>query len=309
MNKEPAKLELRQVLRSDAADIMSARLKARIIHGTRDIDAAGDEVEQVVREVLRRKLATNYYIGHGHVADSDLNTSPQFDVIIADNRGAPVLFRAENGTEYFPYESVYTIGEVKATYNKSKRPVHEFVDNIRHLKQDLSREQETSIFLGPNVKVDVGTDERQPYRNPLCAFMLFASGEGFQWEDVSQLYAKTPREELPNIVCFLDRGVVFSAEVFLSEEEQGKRSTLGSINPVPAFVTHADFKGGYNGWVFASSIQEEEALAISFGYLWGTLSEHLSMCDLAPPDMGKYLNNVFTGVDITPLVSVDTRKP
>src|SRR6266851_9381013 len=91
--------ELELVFRSDAVDILAAREKARMMHHGRDIHAAGDEVEITVRKVLGRKLPSLYYVGQGHIVDEQLHQSPQLDVIIANNTGAPILFRAENGTE------------------------------------------------------------------------------------------------------------------------------------------------------------------------------------------------------------------
>src|SRR5437667_9921374 len=101
MNHEFPKFELEQILRSDAADIVAAREKARIMHHGRDIRAAGDEVELTFRKVLRRKLPSSYYVGHGHIVDQDLKTSRQLDVVVANNAGAPILFQAANGSEYF----------------------------------------------------------------------------------------------------------------------------------------------------------------------------------------------------------------
>ena len=96
MNKDLPKLELQKIFQRDAEEIIHARDKALVIHASRDIDAAGDEVEEAVRRVIRRKLATKYYVGHGHILDAQLTTSPQFDVIIADNSGAPILTNGAN---------------------------------------------------------------------------------------------------------------------------------------------------------------------------------------------------------------------
>lgn len=134
------RLELENVLLADGAEIVAAHGKARLIHRTRDIDVAGDEVEGSVRRVLGRKLPTSYYVGHGHVVDSRLTSRPQMDVVIADNSGSPVLFMAENGTEYFPYEPVYAIGEVKSTYYRRARHIDKFADNVARLRAELQRE-------------------------------------------------------------------------------------------------------------------------------------------------------------------------
>src|SRR4028118_18043 len=98
---ELPRLEFEKVLRADAAEIIAAGEKAQIIHRGRDIDAAGDEVEVATRRVIRRKLPSSYYVGHGHIVDAQLNQSPQLDVVIAYNSDAPILFATENRTGYY----------------------------------------------------------------------------------------------------------------------------------------------------------------------------------------------------------------
>src|SRR5262249_49327370 len=110
----------------DANELVEARKKAAKLHKNKDIDAAGDEVEIPVREMLEKRLSGKYYVGHGPIVDSRLVTSRQLDVIIADNANTPVLFKAKNGSEYMPYESVYAIGEAKTAYDNSKKPIQAF---------------------------------------------------------------------------------------------------------------------------------------------------------------------------------------
>jgi hypothetical protein len=60
-NKSP-KFELAEILQNDADEIITARKNARAIYGTNDISAAGNEVEQTVRNVLSRKLSQLYCV-------------------------------------------------------------------------------------------------------------------------------------------------------------------------------------------------------------------------------------------------------
>src|SRR5437763_2736465 len=85
MQKTVTKLHWDKVLLSDVADMLAARERSKIIHATADIDTAGDEVEESVRRVLRRKLPLAYYTGQGHIVDYNWCTSPQIDIILADN--------------------------------------------------------------------------------------------------------------------------------------------------------------------------------------------------------------------------------
>src|SRR4051794_7068998 len=111
--------ELERAFLSSAADILAARERAQIIHHTKDIDEAGEEVERAVRRAFRDKLPSQYHVGNGHIVDANLNTSPQIDILVVDSHGTPVLMRSESGAEYVPYESVYALGEVKSTYKRS----------------------------------------------------------------------------------------------------------------------------------------------------------------------------------------------
>src|SRR5215469_8893728 len=139
-DQKDLRFKIEKVFRSDAADILAAREKARMMHHGHDIDAAGDEVEITVRKVLGRKLPSLYYVGHGHIVDEQLHQSSQLDVIIANNTGTPILFRAENGSEYFPYEGVYAIGEVKSSYDNSRKYIHKFSDTLKGIQDQLQRE-------------------------------------------------------------------------------------------------------------------------------------------------------------------------
>jgi hypothetical protein len=127
------KLEIIEILKQDVEEILSSRSKSKFLHKTKDIDASGDEVENAVRRIIRRKLPIKYYVSQGHIVDKELCTSPQLDIIIADNSGSPVLFTSENGTEYFPYESIYSFGEIKSTYYSSKKYIPCFINSTKSI--------------------------------------------------------------------------------------------------------------------------------------------------------------------------------
>jgi hypothetical protein len=54
--------EIAKFLQHEASEIIADLEKAVFIDHTNDIDAAGVEVEQAVRKVLRRKHPTSYYL-------------------------------------------------------------------------------------------------------------------------------------------------------------------------------------------------------------------------------------------------------
>jgi uncharacterized protein DUF6602 len=129
-----------EVYQAEVDRLLNSRRRSKVIHRSGNIDASGDELEEPFREMLRRRLPSKYFVGHGHVVDQELRVSRQFDVIIADNSASPILFEAENGCQYFPWESVSAVGEIKSTYASGKRPVATFAKSVEHLKQNLKRE-------------------------------------------------------------------------------------------------------------------------------------------------------------------------
>jgi hypothetical protein len=289
MNKEIPRLELQKVLQHDAEEIISARNNALLIHSTRDISAAGDQVEQVVRNVIRRKLATKYYVGHGHILDSELTTSPQLDVIIADNSGAPILFKTENGTEYFPYESIYALGEIKSAYYKNKNYIHTFTDTLTQLKSTLKRNNTSSSYVSPELTFGPGFsfNSDRPYRNPLFSFMLFVHSNDFHIDHIRELYASRPHSELPNIICFLDKGIIANMEYTQNED----RSKSLGINLIPEFNSYSQKEG--SSWVFVPWGAADNQLGANFGFLIFMLSSHLKKCVLMPPNLFAYLSHSF----------------
>jgi hypothetical protein len=186
----PVSLPLETAFLHDAADLRAARERARLIHGTDDIDTAGAEVEMTGREVLRRKIPRNFYVGHGHIVDSRLRYSSQLDVIIADDNHTPVLVRALDGTEYMPYESVYAFGEVKSTYYKSKKPIEEFSATIRGVRTNLSRADVPANYVAHGIVLGEGLQYVTPFprRNPLFAFMIFVDVGDFALSHIRKHY-------------------------------------------------------------------------------------------------------------------------
>jgi hypothetical protein len=284
-------LQYAQVFQNLAEEITAARNKGKVIHTTKNIDAAGDEVEQVVRKILTQQLATAYYVGQGHLVDAELHTSPQFDVIVADKTHMPVLIRTENGTEYFPYESVYAIAEVKTTYRRQDKPIHDFAERTAQLRRSLNRVNvaQTSHVPYLNGSGVFAGKYLEPYGNPLFTFMMFASGESFSIDDVRDLYSDsaTAAEDLPNAVCLLDKGCL----IYCLSDAERNGAPIQVITVPGLFVP--DWADAAS-WVLVTGDAGREK-AYSLAFLLFLLYDHLNRCTLRPPDMLKYLNHVLGG--------------
>jgi hypothetical protein len=300
--------ELELVFRSDATDILDARTKARMMHHGRDIRAAGDEVEIAFRRMLARKLPTLYYVGHGHIVDEQLHQSSQLDVIIANNTGAPILFRAENASEYFPYEGVYAFGEVKSSYDSSKQYIHAFSDTLKKIRTQLQREPFRAEFPQRPAYEAILYPFLKSYGNPLFSFMFFADAGDFDIEQIRDLYQTRPESELPNLICFLNKGIVVNVanQIWNSNKhkwEQAKQGQPGSISLIPA--NNNDYRKGQGKeftWVLTEHGNDEKAPAANLANFYYPLIQHLQQCQLAMPNLTEYVNHLFS-ITTTTLIS------
>lgn len=281
--------EINKILKIEAAEIASARERAFSIHHTNDIDAAGDEIEQKVREILRRKLPLDYYIGHGHIVDETLNYNGQHDIIIADNSGSPILFKAENGTEYFPYESIYAIGEIKSTYVKSKKYFETFVARTTKLYSELSRIQTDQNQLTKDLRISFGDGigftpgDTRDYKNPVFKILFFVDGGDFKIEQLADLYKSTECKFLPNIVCILNRGILAMSKIIDSK--------LGPIDLFPEFIPKEELPN-YK-WTFLELGKDTDPEGAHLAFVFFALNEHLRKCIVTRPNLLKYFKHLF----------------
>lgn len=267
------RFELNKVLNSEVKMILDAREKSKLLHGSSDIKAAGDEVEETIRRILRMKLPPSYYLGHGHVVDYRWFSSPQYDIICADRSSVPPLFKAENGTEYFAYETIFAVGEIKSTYRRDQDYIGKFIKSCGKLR-GLQRK-----------KVD---DRGHMYRNPLLTFMLFVDSGDFEADHVEEMYLNTTTTELPNIVCFLDKGLIMSVQFALND--LGEKVPV-KVNTIPEFGRSCE--GQTNHWALINFSSNAEKLGANWGYLFYLLLGHFDFCQLSSPNISTYLMKLF----------------
>lgn len=287
------KLEIAEILKQDVEEILSSRQKSKVLHKTKDIGASGDEVENAVRRVIRRKLPIKYYVSQGHIVDEFLSTSSQLDLIIADNSGSPVLFTSENGTEYFPYESIYSFGEIKSTYYSNKKYIESFIESTKNIYENLKRadtkpEQLSQDFaLHGGSGITLNSEEKRPYKNPLFKFIVFIDSNDFQINDIKQLLIDTDDKFLPNLICIIDKGIIIKAQII---DENGVKS-LGPVELFPEFIK-AENQDKYD-WVFLELGEDTTRAAANFAFLIFALNSHLKNCLVMKPEILTYFNGMF----------------
>lgn len=272
-------LDLAGIFTSEAKRLQRARERAIQLHST-DIRAAGNEVEQAVRDYLKLMLPPRYYVTSGHLIDSGNLISPQLDVIIADNFGLPSLLTTRDGTEYVPITSVYAIGEVKSTYYRSENPYGRANHSLREISRMDRPLVENTAYAGMKSSttfIDIVRGSRNKYLNNLYAFLMCIDGGDFAFEKVKTFLSSADPELLPNISVLLNRGIVLYGK---RDEQRGIRQYN-----YPNEAEHSD-----GDWCFlegaakAGGTIEGNHLAT----LYGALVDHLSGSHLDPPSAYRY---------------------
>jgi hypothetical protein len=279
-------LDVCGIFANGAREILAARDQSKQIHGTKDIRAAGNEVEVATREYLARTLPTKFHVSHGHVVDRLGKVSPQLDVIVSDNALLPSLMRGRDGTEYVPFDSAYAFGEIKSTYRAADRPVQHFSSVISKAKSELSRPLVQNTFHDGVLRDDTIIDhisDPSPNRvlNPLLTFMVFVDKGDFKPEALADHFSAAPDSALPSVIVFLNGGVVFAGEV---------RGDVFCLNRQPEYHPER----GTN-WYFTEIPGSDGSMPEGnhLGFLYYMLIQHLAGCRLKNDFSGSYFGNLL----------------
>jgi hypothetical protein len=250
-------------LHQDATDLLQAREEARLLHKSGDIRASGNQVEIRARHILQRRLGSRYNVAHGHMVDYRHYVSPQADIIVTGALSAPSLLETEDGTAYIPYETVLAFGEIKSTYYKTERPLEKSIETMRSIREGLFR---------------AGSD-----RNPPFYFVLFVNCGDLLLQDVCDLYRGTPLNDLPTIVCWLDRGTLMYHQL--------KKNDFGESMPVTYLLSPSSDCGHTDAWAWAlvqwgSGDSHEGA---NLAALIALVAQHMEHCVLSQPNIQRYI--------------------
>jgi len=128
------------------------------------------------------------------------------------------LMRARDGTEYVPFDSTYAFGEVKSTYRHTDEPIQKFSSSIRRIKNGLVRPDLPNTAYGGELKDDTllfDMVHASPNRiqNSLFTFMVFVDQGDFDCGKMKKFFEITEDAHLPNIIVFLNAGVIIAAEL------------------------------------------------------------------------------------------------
>lgn len=256
---------------------MAYRLSSTIHSDLVNIRATGDQVELAVKDFYQKKLFPKYHVCDGHIIDKELKVSPQFDIIICESSKNPVLFDLADKSELVYFESVYLFGEVKkSVYNNNL--ISNFCDNIKRFRHEMSREPiEPSSIESGNATVQIETPLTiLPLRNPLFSFMFFVDSSKLSMSNLTELLSERDDSELPNMIVFLDQGIVLNVDKEAYSQGEIK------INLYPEYSENST-------WVFLS--MQEENMVLTYHYMM--LIEHLNNSILSSPEIMNYTKNLF----------------
>ena len=304
----------------DAEYIISSRKKAIAVHQAGNIDAAGDEVEIPVNEIISKRIPNYYYVTQGHIVDKSLALSGQFDTLIADNKSSPILYSTANKTEFLTYESIYAVGEIKSTYYKNKNYVEAFCEKIKSVKTELSRKQTEPTQLTPDLHfsnngiIQITSSDSRPYKNPLFKFMFFGDKGDIDLEKLKDTLAKYDYEYTPNLIVIMGLGVIVCSEVtFKQSETQQTTKTLiekTEANPEVRHIEHTvtinytinnlelypEFNKKTSGTDLKWTLYEFEESNLNgsiLAFLTYALNNQISNCMLLKPNLFEYHNKIF----------------
>ena len=275
----PTTLNLATILRDEAATLRRAREEAIRLHPG-NIRAAGNHVEEAVREYLRRMLYPRYHVTGGHLIDAQKRVSPQLDIIISDNFGLPSLLTVRDGTEYVPITSVYAIREVKSTYYQSKVYLAKMNDVLREISLMGRPLIENTNHGGPHDNTlleHMVLSNKNKYLNNLFSFMLCMDSGDFSFEHERPLRKSVDPGTLPSMSVLLNTGVVSYARV---DPIQGLK-----FHKYPHEASPGEFD-----WCYYSGVSPEHGSleGCHLSNLYGALVEHLADSRLEPPDAYRY---------------------
>jgi hypothetical protein len=279
-DKEFRKLSIDSFFNFEADHIEIAHKQVKLIHNTGDISAAGDQFEIAIRDFFKIKLPEKYYISNGHIIDINLNTTPQLDLIIADNFRTPILYKTLNNTEYLTFESVYSYAEIKSSWEK--KHLEDFIITRTRIDTFLSRQTISPKYIdtgGKGIELDTPTT-RNPYKNPILSFMFVGNSANFSFEHITTQFKETDWKFLPNIICLFDKGIIVNINKLELDRNVFK------INLYPEFV---NTKREDNEWVLLTYDQKRSTL----GTLYYIILEHLNTCVLGYPNMLDYMQQIF----------------
>jgi hypothetical protein len=274
------KFELGNVYKTYVEQILLSSSISNILLDSTNIDSAGEQIEGSLRILLKNLLPERVTVSHGYIVDKSSKISYQQDILLTESFYTKSLIRSLDGTEFYPYEAIFSCGEVKKTWSQGK--LETSIKSIKRNKSELSR------FLIPSDVMATGSNfikvsevlTINKHRNPLFCFTFSIDfDKTYNDKKLNAIYNNPSNQTLlPNISVILNQGII----VCVDKEKISKGEI--SIKLYPEFNTNNDCC-----WVFLK-LKPEQNLA----YLIFMLSQHVNDTILEKVSAMEYGQNMIT---------------
>jgi len=274
------KFELSKVYKTYVEQLALAGSVSGLLLANVNIDSAGEQVEGSLRALLQELLPERIRVAHGHIVDKQGEISHQQDILLTDSLNTRSLIKTLDGTEFYPYESVFVNGEIKRSWNQ--RCLKGAIDSIRRIKSILQRNEVARDVINSGshfMKVSQPLTNN-PYRNPLFSFSFSLNmSTTYSQSSITAFYEDRANWRfLPNMSVILDSGLYV-----LLDNDALEMNKL-CIKLYPEFVGETESCK----WYFLQ-LEPEECLA----YLVFMLTQHVNDTILEKPVMLDYGTSLF----------------
>jgi hypothetical protein len=272
-------VSLKDIYKTYSEQLIFSDKVSELLLDSSDIPASGNEIEMSFRKILSDLLPSRVNVGHGHLVDKELKLSYQQDVIISEGQFSKSLIKSLDGTEIFPYESIFACGEIKRRWSQKK--LEQNIISIKRNKEELLRLKISPDVIDSGVRFVKASSPitNNSYRNPLFSFSFAIDYDPtISLKAVSKILSESSQNLVPNVVAILKVGIF--VKVNSAKLDKGDLQ----ITLYPEFKeSDPDIN-----WVLLR-LEPEVTLA----YLVFLISQHLNETVLEKASYLDYLNKMF----------------
>lgn len=234
---KPGELNIVGLFEAEAAALLQAAERGRILHKTRNIRDSGTLLESTFRQIIGSRLPPQAQMAHGYLYDLESTCTPQVDAMILSAADNYPMMSAEGGAIYAPFTSCRAYVEIKSSVG----------DALKCLRQTAKISNRIAEMGKPFS--DFGGTPSRPEQ--VGSILLFANSEGAKAAPFIDWFEKGHR--YPALVVFLDKAVVISRRpvyksllTWFPEEGGDIKETLDLGDPF----------NGDEAWLYRPSAQD-----------------------------------------------------
>lgn len=258
----PGKINIVGLFEAEAAALIQAADRGKILHDTRNIRDSGSLLESTFRQIIGRRLPPQAQMAHGYLYDLDSACTPQIDAMVLSAADNYSMMTAEGDAIYAPFTSCRAYVEIKS----SVRDAGKELDQVTNISTKITsmKAKLKGLPLGIKMPKRVGS------------VLLYANSDNASADKFAQWFS-AGKKEGPTLVVFLDKAVVIS-----------RRSELNSLFDMGE-INHLEFFYPFLGKVAclykpnAKTLSEARGRVLLWLYYWLLYRATLEEVDETPP--------------------------